>query len=162
MNINLWFSENYQSLKEGSIKISGNHELADDLLQYTIVEMLEKKNIQDIVDSGGALFYAIRIMMNSFRSTTSPFYRTYRKISDNLDDYNNIPYLEDDNHQITEERAKRAQNLLDCLPWYDQQLFKVLVNENHTISSLSRSTKIPRSSVSLTINRIKKHIKSKL
>jgi len=48
------------------------------------------------------------------------------------------------------------------LGWYDQTLFRLYCEEDRTISSLARETKIPRTSISLTINRVKRHIRSKI
>jgi hypothetical protein len=37
-----------------------------------------------IIDSGGGRFYCVRIMLNSWKSVTSPFYHTYRKPGENI------------------------------------------------------------------------------
>jgi DNA-directed RNA polymerase specialized sigma24 family protein len=58
--------------------------------------------------------------------------------------------------------VKQVEKLLQELPWYDHLLFKTFVEGDHSYSSLSRDTGIPRTSISLTINRVRKHIKKNL
>jgi DNA-directed RNA polymerase specialized sigma24 family protein len=58
--------------------------------------------------------------------------------------------------------VKRVEKLLDELPWYDKMLFQSFVDGDHSYSSLSRETGIPRTSISLTINRVRNYIKQNL
>ena len=151
-------NDNYSALREAAERISGNDPLSEELLHYTLDEFLRKQNVEDIILSGGARFYCVRIMMNSFRSTTSAFYTTYRKPSSELED---IGEWEDEEDR-TVEIADKIKSELQKLSWYDQMLFDIFVDEGHTISSLSRATGIPRTSISVSINRIRKHIKKRL
>lgn len=153
--IDQFVNENYPVLEEAAKKISGNDPLWQELLHYTLDEFLRKSNVDEIIESGGGRFYCVRIMMNSFRSTTSPFYTTYRKPSDSIQEAVHVEE-EDDN---TEDLVKKIKSELNKLPWYDRMLFETFVDEGHTISSLARATGIPRTSISLSINRIRKHIK---
>lgn len=150
---------NYEPLREAAIKISGGDPLHEELLHYSLDEFLRKKNVEGIIDSGGGRFFCVRIMMNSWRSVTSPFYYTYRQHTLPIDDLEERPEEPDER---TTEIADRIREELNKLSWYDRLLFETFVDENHTISSLARATGIPRTSISLSINRIRKHIKSKL
>lgn len=149
-------NDNYKALSEAAFKISGGDELHEELLHYSIDEFLRKPNLEAIMDSGGARFYCIRIMMNSWKSVSSPFFNTYRKASNEL---NEADHLQDIAEEDTTDLVAKIKYELNKLPWYDKMLFEIFVNENHNISSLSRATGIPRTSISLTINRIRKHIK---
>ena len=151
--------DNYQPLKEAAQKISGNDPLFEELLHYTLDEFLRKLNVESIIESGGGRFFCIRIMMNSWRSTTSPFYYTYRVQGNPIEDLEHIPEEPDERITATADKIKAELNKLS---WYDRLLFETYVDENHTISSLSRATGIPRTSISLSINRIRKHIKNNL
>jgi len=155
-----FINENYLPLKEAAERISSGHDLAQELLHYTIDEFLRKKDVEIIIDSGGGRFYCVRIMLNSWKSVTSPFYHTYRKPAENIDieDIQDVPEYDDP----TTEIADRIKDELSVLPWFDRKLFEVFLNEGHTISSLARATGIPRTSISLTINRIRKHIKKNI
>lgn len=145
-------------LEDAAKKISGNDPLWQELLHYTLDEFLRKPNVDEIIESGGGRFFCVRIMMNSFRSTTSPFYTTYRKPSDSIEEAEDLVEEEDD----TKELVKKIKQELLKLPWYDRMLFETFVDEGHTISSLARATGIPRTSISLSINRIRRHIKKSI
>lgn len=156
--IDQFVNDNYSTLEDAAKKISGNDPLWQELLHYTLDEFLRKSNVDEIIESGGGRFYCVRIMMNQFRSTTSPFYTTYRKPSDSLCEAEDLVEEEDD----TKELVKKIKQELQKLPWYDRMLFETFVDEGHTISSLARATGIPRTSISLSINRIRRHIKKSI
>jgi len=149
--------ENYKELKRAASRISNNDGLAEELLHYCIEEFLKRTDCREIVKSGGGRFYIIRIMMNQWKSTTSPFFHTYRRHDEELTgEFEDTVYEEDPSYMATVDKIRDE---LQRLPWYDRMLFDTFVNENHTVSSLARVTEIPRTSVSLTINRIRRHIK---
>ena len=152
--------ENYEELKKAAYRISKSSELAEELLHYCIEEFLAKKDSSAIVASGGGRFYIVRIMMNQWNSVTSPFYHTYRRHYDELTE--EILDYDAEEDEYVGETAARAREELDRLSWYDRMLFDTFVNESHTVSSLARSTGIPRTSISLTINRIRKHLKNSI
>lgn len=156
--IDQFVNDNYTTLEDAAKKISGNDPLWQELLHYTLDEFLRKPNVDEIIESGGGRFYCVRIMMNQFRSTTSPFYTIYRKPSDSLEEAEDYVEEEDD----TKELVKKIKQELQKLPWYDRMLFETFVDEGHTISSLARATGIPRTSISLSINRIRRHIKKSI
>jgi len=106
-------------------------------------------------------------MLSQWRSTTSPFYKIYRKnlCQIDLDSYLERNDVADEIAQSTEQielTANEIQLELRNLGWYDQTLFKLYCEDGKTISSLARETSIPRTSISLTINRVKRHIRSKI
>jgi len=152
--------ENYEELKKAAVRISKNSELAEELLHYCIEVFLSKKEASTIVASGGGRFYIVRIMMSQWCSGTSPFFHTYRREHDELQEDIIDPDQEEDEYVI--ERAGRVREELDTLCWYDKLLFDTFVQENHTVSSLARATGIPRTSISLSINRIRRHVKEKI
>jgi DNA-directed RNA polymerase specialized sigma24 family protein len=154
---------NYKDLQEAAKRISGNDKLWEELLHYSLDEFLRKKNVDDIIISGGAKFFIIKILTNSWNSSTSPFYYTYKK-----QDVEFMSYHEIDPDRIPEEEDNtlelydKVTQELNKLSWYDKKLFQTYVDESHSISSLSRATGIPRTSISLSINRIRKHIKKSI
>jgi hypothetical protein len=152
--------DNYQPLKEAAQKISGNDPLFEELLHYTLDEFLRKRDVAQIIDSGGGRFYCVRIMMTQWKSVTSPFYHTYRKPSSDIDleEVSDLADYDDNTLHI----ADRIKEELAVLPWFDRKLFEVFLTEDHTISSLARATGIPRTSISLSINRIRRHIKKNI
>jgi DNA-directed RNA polymerase specialized sigma24 family protein len=152
--------ENYKELQTAANRISGNDALAQELLHYCIEEFLRRKDFSTVIASGGGRFYIVRIMMNQWKSTTSDFFHTYRKHNEEITgEFEDTVYEEDPSYMVLADRVREE---LAKLPWYDRILFDTFVNENHTVSSLARATQIPRTSVSLTINRIRRHIKNQL
>jgi hypothetical protein len=98
--------------------------------------------------------------MTQWRSTTGPFFHTYLKGTESItEEVENIP---EEIFEAPEATINKITQELNKLPWFDKRLFEVYLEENHTVSSLARATGIPRTTVSLAINRIKKHIKSTL
>ena len=164
MTVNDWTNQNYTKLLASARNISYNNELSHELLHYSLEQLLIKPNVLEIVNSGGAEFYMVRIMLNQWRSTTSPFYRIYRKdqCQIELDSYLSKNDVADESEPEVEDRTEEIKSELRNLSWYDRKLFELYSEENYTISGLARETGIPRTSLSLSINRVRKHLKEKL
>jgi hypothetical protein len=156
--VQIFLQDNYQPLKEAAVRISGNDELSDELLHYAIDEFLKKPNVEEIVLSGGARWFCIKILMNSWKSSSSRFFYTYRQPTLDLEDAADVVEEDEDLTGF----VQRTKAILKTLPWYDRMLFETYVDDNHTVSSLARATGIPRTSVSLTLNRVRKHVKRNL
>jgi hypothetical protein len=142
--------QEYPILIEASKKITGGHELHLDLLHYAIEELYSKANYNEIINSGGLRFYIVRIMLTQWRSNTGPFYKMFfnQKSNEIVGDF-----IYEDEYEFNELEYIKA---LDGLAWYDKELFKIFSDKQHTISSLSRETGIPRSSVDITIKKVRK------
>lgn len=167
MTVTEWSNHNYSSLLAAAKNISYNDELSQELLHYSLEQLLIKQNVLDIIASGGAQFWVIRTMLNSWRSTTSKFYTLYRKNQNQieLDSYLAKNDVVDEVAEPSEQidlTANSIRNELHNLGWYERTLFELYCEEGRTISSISRETKIPRTSISLSINRVKKHLRSKI
>jgi len=157
LDFNQYLSHDYQALCQAAQKITGNNELSSDLLHYAIEEMSYKDNLQTIIDSGGARFYLVRIMMTQWRSQTGPFYKQFIKQDIEIETVENKSPEEDKILDID-----RIEKILNELPWYDRELFRLYADGKHNYSSLAKETGIPRTSIGLTINRVRKHIKKNL
>ena len=142
--------QEYPILIEASKKITNNHELHMDLLHYALEELYSKKNYDEIINSGGVRFYVVRIMLTQWRSNTGPFYKMFFNQKSNEISEDIIDYKEYDHNELEYIKA------LEDLAWYDKELFKIFSDKQHTISSLSRETGIPRSSVDITIKKVRK------
>ena len=160
MSIEEYMNDHYAKLLEASDRITGHHELSSELLHYALEQFLCKKNAQEIVQSGAATYFIVRILLNQWNSGTSYFYTQFKKPSESLsEEHYNI--YEEPNEDLA-ELTGRTEKILEQLPWYDSLLFRTYVDEGHSKSSLARATGIPRTSISLSINRISKHIKRNL
>ena len=136
----------------------------DEFFHYVLDIFLRRPDVEAICQEGRPEAFILRIMLNSYRSTTSPYWVQYRKkgaysLEETQDEVDALPV--EDNTDVM-ELAESVSEALSKLDWYEQMLFKTFVEENHTISSLSKATGIPRTSISLSINRIRKYVKSNL
>ena len=156
MNLNQFLEQEYTTLQQAAQKITGNNELQLDLLHYAIEELSGKQNLQAILDSGGGRFYLVSIMMTQWRSQTGPFYKQFMK------EHVDIATWDQAEEEEPRLDVTKIRSILDSLPWYERELFKLFTDGQHTYSSLSRETGIPRTSIGLTIKRIRKHIKQNL
>lgn len=161
MTVQNWINSNYEKYKSDCAGITRGHDLSEELCHYVLTEFLYKPEVQTIVESGGAYYYLIRMTLNNWNSITSPFYRTYRQ-----------PYLEvetlteqadaipDTSEPDIEQLAKRVEAQMNKLGWYEKNLFIAYVEHNGNASSLSKETRIPRTSISLTLKNIRNFIKA--
>jgi RNA polymerase sigma factor (sigma-70 family) len=157
LDINDWITQNYKHLKTTANNITGRDQLANDLLSESILILMEKPNVQEIVDSGGALWYLVRIMMNQFRSSTSPFHKTYRSTVELHEHYDAPEEFEEDHSELGNAMYKELQGM----HWYGQKLFELHYIQGESISKISRETKIPRSSITLELKRVREHLRNK-
>lgn len=143
-----------------------NNELWEELLHYVLDEFLRKPNLQQILDSGKAKFYFVRMLTNQANSSTSPFYNLYRMPSADITD--DMVYDDADMDKILAddiEFSEKYDTVCDTIAqmhWYHQMMFNTLVDEDLTVTDLSNQTGIPRTSVSLIINNVRREVKAKL
>lgn len=168
VNVNDWINANWEELQITAKKITKNDQHWEELLHIVILDFLQKENLQEILDSwdgNGARFYVVRMLLNQYRSSSSPYHKLNRDLIIDYDENHHSTY--DSNYifgmeDYTDEEFDVAMDELDRLTWYDCMLFKTLVNEGHTFTSLSKETGISRNSIGVTINRVKNHLKKKI
>lgn len=189
MTVTQWTELNYQPFKEACQRICEGNPLFEELSHYVLSEFLGKTEVQSIVQSGGAFFYCLRMATNNWKSTTSPFYRNYRdpNLSIELKESHFQEKEERDEeclgkeHTHKGERTKSAMNGLEeisewsfeeiydqiqqgmgTLGWYERELLQVYAENGGNASLVSRLTKIPRTSINLTIRKVKLHLTKKI
>jgi DNA-directed RNA polymerase specialized sigma24 family protein len=156
LDFNQYLSNDYSELTNAAKKITGSNELSTDLLHYAIEEVSYKSNLQAIIDSGGMRFYLVRIMMTQWRSSTGPFYKAFVKSGGQIE-LDKVEHLVEKETEVLD--TKRVNQIVESLPWYDKELWKLYVEGGYNYTGLAKVTGIPRTSIGLTINRVKKHIK---
>lgn len=160
MTASEWIGIHYILLGEAIRRITRGSHLSDDLLQETVIAFLENKNAQEIVSMGGAWFYTLKIAMNLWKSQTSPFYKNFKhEHLSMLPEHEKIA----DTQEEMEGIFSQIDSIIDKeLSWYESRLLAVYIDERQNASSLSRKTGIPRTSITLTINRIRKHVQERM
>ena len=133
----------------------------------------DQEKIKTIIEKKQLTFYIVRIMMNQYQSNTSPYHKKYRrtKHKEHLQEfyiYTKEP-LTKEKMQEFEDREKRLQWIdekLKGLKWFDVSVFKLYYNldkkdqENFSLNSMSRATKINRSTLGKSIRYIKNFLKN--
>ena len=142
------------------MRIAEGNPLAEELLHYILSEFLGKPEVHAIIRSGGGFFYCLRMATNSWKSTTSPFYRTYRDPNLQHQLPESMVDEPEENHEDPgkEELHQKIKEVVEDLGWYEKELLKLYAEHNGNASAVSRLTKIPRTSINLTIRKVKQHV----
>lgn len=157
MTITEWTNQNWNEMGKIAKKIGGFQ--WEDLRAEVALIILEKENVQDIIDSGGALFYFTRICLNQFKSNTSGFAKYYRNMYQLPENWDAPDLTESDSREALYCQIEEA---LEKLPNYDRRVFEIKVLEGESICKLARETGIPRNSLSLTFNRAKQFLQKEI
>lgn len=87
-NQEIVYSLSYSGLVEDiarNIRVTSDY--YDDFVQETYVTLLEYDNtkLNEIFDKKQIKYFVVRIMLNNWNSTTSPFYTKYKKYLEHID-----------------------------------------------------------------------------
>ncbi len=166
MTITDWTNSHYKLLSEAIYRITSGDSLSEELLHYTLTAFLDRADTQQIVDSGGGFYFCLKIATNSWKSTTSPFYRVYRDPNlhqELLPKHEEVPDTESEEQDLENlDLHRKIDTELSKLSWYEKELTIAYSQHNCNASLLSKVTKIPRTSINLTLNRVRAHIKTNL
>lgn len=158
---------NWKPLEAAARNVSQGHHLWRDLLNHCVLDFLEKPKAQEIVEDGYAQFYIVRIMLNQWRSVTSPFYKQYRSTThlsveeSGLSEWYHPDAIEPD------WDLSKVNVILDHMEldkenagWYHKKLID-LYAQTPNYKKLAQMTGISRTSLSKSINRAREEIKKK-
>lgn len=152
-----WITENYNKLNEITKKVS-KLECAHDLLHLSLEQLLLNKNFNNVPEKE-KLFFFTKIVRNNYYSESSPYYHTYTKYQFNEwkeHDEQDQEYQEDPidldwvNNHLNE--MKKGND------WYYAKLFQLYIEEDCSITKLSKRSTIPVNSVSRDINKMRKKL----
>ncbi len=151
-----------QIVKDGKFlkicqNITHNSELYKDLFQECILILLEKDEdlICELHLKDELRAYFIRIVQNSFNSSTSPFYKKYRKqLEVKKEDSSEDIESQYDYERIVEYINESSNSRLE---WFDNQTVKLLIQGNE-ITMLSKKTGINFRTLKKAIERFKQRI----
>lgn len=147
-----WITNNFNKLKEVCSTIAGEN--CDDLFQSCMEQLLKNKKFNEIEDKD-KIFYFTRLVLNNYNSKTSRYYYENKKVIF-------CEYLEPD---IQEEEYKEERfdmrwvhsklSKLKVEQWYFARLFEIYIEENCSITKLSKRTTIPINTCSRDIKKIR-------
>ena len=147
---------------------SNRHPEYEDLLHETILALYnsDKEKIKYIIEQKKLTFYIVRIMMNQYHSNTSPYHKKYRKQYNQkqLKDfyiYTKEPLTKEKIKQLEEQedRLQWIEDKLKHLSWFDVEVFKIYYRENYSLNTMSKATKINRSTLGKSLRYIKNYLK---
>ena len=171
-------------MKEVARKITSDRKIdADDLLHDTIVSLYDsdKNKINKLIEKKELLFWIVRIMINQYHSSSSPYYKKYKKYYNNLDEkftlncwniefINNTP---DRIHRVIdtndielkikfEKDLKRIQKKLKELHWFDSNIFRIYhqMVKGFSLNKMAKETGINRNTLYTSIKKAKEFIKN--
>jgi|TARA_R100000084_G_C4638561_1_gene142467 RNA polymerase sigma factor (sigma-70 family) len=167
--LNIYLEKSYSNLLDISKRITSNrHPDYEDLLHETILALYnsDKEKIKYIIEQKKLTFYIVRIMMNQYHSNTSPYHKKYRKQYNQkqLKDfyiYTKEPLTKEKMKQLEEQedRLQWIEDKLKHLSWFDVEVFKIYYRENYSLNTMSKATKINRSTLGKSIRYIKNYLK---
>lgn len=156
--VDIWIEQNYDSLLEITKNLKGEQDY--DVLHYALEELYKKKNIKEIIESGGAKFYMINILLRCLRSNTSPYYKAENR--------NHLPitiepeYEEYDGEFFKGLTDSIVMEKLEGVFWYDKEVFLLYMTGGYTYKTLSDETGISRTSLNYTVNKVKEYLKKEI
>jgi DNA-directed RNA polymerase specialized sigma24 family protein len=160
-----WMDRNWKSLEQASRNITHGNPLAPDLLQHCLLDFLQKPNSPQICADGYAKFFIVRMMMNQWRSVTSPFYRIYRAHDNVSADQINLAEWYHQDAIEPDWDIDKVRTILDQMSedqeqagWYHVKLLE-LYSETPNFKRLAEMTKISRTSISKSVDRARKQIR---
>ncbi len=168
--LNDYLDKSYQNLLDISKRITSNrHPDYEDLLHETILALYnaDQEKIKYIIEKKQLTFYIVRIMLNQYQSNTSPYHKKYRKQYNEKQlkefyIYTKEPLTKEKMKQLEEQedRLQWIDKKLKHLSWFDVEVFKIYYRENYSLNTMSKATKINRSTLGKSIRFIKNYLKS--
>lgn len=158
MDINEYIQQNYDELKKITLKITKNNELSEELFHYCLMILLEynQDKINEIIKKGHMKYFFVSILTNQWISSTSPFYKQYKKYNFDYDD-KIFEYTDDELYdEELDEKICFIEEKLQEEHWYVQRLIEM--KKDLSYGQISNITKIPRSSLFNTIKKFKEKI----
>ena len=169
--LNNYIENTYDKLLEISKRITSNR-FPDyyDLLHESIEALYnaDKEKIIKIIEQKKLTFYFIRILINQYHSKTSPYYYKYKKFNELMNNMDGINIYSKEatskerikQLELNEERLQWIEQKLKGLAWFDVEVFKIYYREGFSLNSMSKATKINRSTLGKSIRFIKNYLKS--
>jgi len=153
--LNDYITKNYADLHQVVKNITKNDELCDELYHYCLMVLLEYNHdkMAEILKRGHVKYFFITIVLNQWNSSTSPFYKQYKK--------QNIQYVEDyfevkdddayDNK--IDEQIDFIKNELETQHWYVKKVVEMKTEMSY--QQIKDITGIPRSSLYSTFDKFR-------
>ena len=89
------------------------------------------------------------------KSNRSTFFNKFRK---QVEEWDSKYDSKDENLEYQDEMIVKLNQSMNVLHWYEREIFKLYSESGMNIMELSRNTKIPYRSLSMTIKKVKTYL----
>lgn len=157
-----WFSYNYEKLKAICKSVSKENDV-DELLHFCIDNLITNDKFNNIVEDSGKIYYFTRVVINNWKSTSSPYYTTYRKEKPRIIDVDiELPNIElEEQVEIDLDWVNKQLAEMKKGEWYYGRLFELYIEEGCSLTKLNKRTTIPLAPLSRDIKRVREILKAK-
>lgn len=157
-----WFSINYNKLKQICRSVSRENDV-DELLHYCIDKVISNEKFNNITEESNKIFYFTRVVINNWKSTSSPYYTTYRKERPKIIDSDiELPNVElEEEVEIDLDWVKNELENIKKDGWYYGRLFELYIEEGCSLTKLNKRTTIPLAPLSRDINKVRELLKQR-
>ncbi len=155
-------NELYNKLKLITQKITRGDELNEDLFHDVLIQLSNNEKYNQLNEKQ-KVYYFVRAITNQYYSTTSYFFKTYKKIQ--FTEFNIDIVKEDEPYEETPSiewinEILDNELLINPKSWYNIGLFRLYMEHNN-INKVHKQTTIPKYSVRLTIKIMKELLNNK-
>jgi len=155
--INKFFEENYDYLIGVAKGRVGEH--AGDLVNDLYLEYLDNPDrFNEICERGELMKYICRTLAICSFSKTTRFYYKYKKDNTKISRYFPLVLLRNEDQYVHNEidvnaAIDKVSCILQELPWFDREVFKIYHQHNHSLKTLSDVTKISKSTLHFSLQK---------
>jgi RNA polymerase sigma factor (sigma-70 family) len=146
-------------LNQVAYNFTNNKLDAEELVQDLYLRLMEMADISKIKYNNTVNLYYLYKMLRSIFLNQQKVKINALPIDEELVNlhFEEYDYASDNEH---EETIKRVNEILEKdVYWFDSKLFRVYIEENHSIKSLSKATKISSSTIWTSLSKTKAYIK---
>jgi hypothetical protein len=168
MTLNQYVTANYEDIRKWLWNVTKGErpDLFNDFVHECLIIFMEHDKATDVVRQGDARWFIVRIGLNQWRSSTSPFHKQYRPPHNEL--FMDIPLEQEEYDMELDVIQDLAVQVLDEMhmgtleEYYMSLVVMIYHTLNHNFSEMQRQLDIPRTSLSLVYNKAIGEIKKRL
>jgi DNA-directed RNA polymerase specialized sigma24 family protein len=146
-----------------SYNFTQDKDKAEELTQNLYLRLLELPDINKIKYKGDInLYYLYKMIRSSFLNENKKQINVLPINEDIIEYMEDVPYDYDTDNQH-EQLITDVRYILDNdIDWFSSLLLKVYLDDDHSIESLHKETRISKSTIWSSLNKTKKFIKNKI
>lgn len=154
--IDCYITRNYYTLLKITKKITGNHQLSEDLLHEVFFQVLNKEKIVlNSYDDDTLRYYFVSIIRINWISKTSPFHYKVKREMDKYQEFNYNTDIEDTQYDWEKEQLVQAMEVsFTELNFFQKGLLELYMVLG-SVNKVAQQTDIPKSSIIKQVRRAK-------